>query len=83
MDVPRGGEAGDGMARNGGGVRGAVLGSATSTLHLPLTLNASDEDLLRRVAEGPLPSTVGTGHAEPHSHTHRQVCYIVVTVEDA
>lgn len=59
-----------------------LLGSATTTLHLPLTLSASDEDLLRRVAEGSLPSTVGTGHTEPHGHTDGQVCHIVVTVMD-
>lgn len=49
----------------------------------PLTLSTPDEDLLRRVAEGPLPCTVGTGHTEPHGHADGQVSHIVVTVRDA
>lgn len=55
----------------------------TLLLTPPLTLSASNEDLLRRVAEGPLPSTIRTGHTEPHSHTDRQLSHIVVTVGDA
>jgi hypothetical protein len=60
-----------------------VLGSDITALHLPLTWSASDEDLLRRVAEGPLPSTIGTGHTEPHGHADRQLSHIVITVGDA
>ena len=37
---------------------------------VPLTSHAPDEDLVRRAAERPLPSTVGTGHTEPHSHAN-------------
>lgn len=61
----------NGALRRGGAWAWGPLPFLANPHRIPLTLHAPDEDLLRRVAERPLSSTVGTGHTEPHGHADR------------